>query len=152
MRNALKSGGAVPITEASHGGDVPAAHGRASDRRTPDVSLIDPTQSALNSAIQGASMRHDLLAGNLANVNTPGYQRRDVNFHGALQQAMNAGRIDDVRFIPATETGSVSADGNGVDMDRESAELAKNALDQQALVSVAQARLSTLITAITGQG
>jgi flagellar basal-body rod protein FlgB len=125
--------------------------GRATDGPL-DVSLIDPTQSALNSAIQGASMRHDLLAGNLANVNTPGYQRRDVDFHGALQQAMQTGRPQDVRFAATTEPGVVSADGNGVDMDRESAELAKNALDQQALVSVAQARLSTLITAITGQG
>jgi flagellar basal-body rod protein FlgB len=116
------------------------------------VSLIDPTQSALNSAIQGASMRHDLLAGNLANVNTPGYQRRDVDFHGALQQAMSAGTPDAVQFRAVTEPGAVSADGNGIDMDRESAELAKNALDQQALVSVAQSRLSTMVTAITGQG
>jgi flagellar basal-body rod protein FlgB len=116
------------------------------------VSLIDPTQSALNSAIQGASMRHDLLAGNLANVNTPGYQRRDVDFHGALQQAMETGRPQDATFAATAEASVVSADGNGVDMDRESAELAKNALDQQALVSVAQARLATLINAITGQG
>ncbi|WP_022929079.1 flagellar basal body rod protein FlgB [Patulibacter americanus] len=116
------------------------------------MSLIDPTQSALNSAIQGASMRHDLLAGNLANVNTPGYQRRDVDFHGALQQAMETGRPQEARFAATTEPGVISADGNGVDMDRESAELAKNALDQQALVSVAQARLSTLINAINGQG
>jgi flagellar basal-body rod protein FlgB len=116
------------------------------------VSLIDPTQSALNSAIQGASMRHDLLAGNLANVNTPGYQRRDVDFHGALQKAMSVGTPAEASFQAVSETAVVSADGNGIDMDRESAELAKNALDQQALVSVAQARLSTLITAITGQG
>ena len=34
----------------------------------------------------------------------------------------------------------------------EAAELAKNALDQQALVAVARGRLDTFVTAITGQG
>lgn len=116
------------------------------------MSLIDPTQSALNSAIQGAAQRHQLLADNLANVNTPGYQRKDVDFHGQLRQAMEAGRTAPVAFAPTVERGVVSADGNGVDMDRESAELSKNALEQQALVSVARARIETLVTAITGSG
>jgi flagellar basal-body rod protein FlgB len=113
------------------------------------VSLIDPTQSALNSAIQGASTRHQLLAGNLANVNTPGYGRRDVDFHGALRAAMAEGTTE-VTLTPTVEASMVAADGNGIDLDRESAELAKNALDQQALVSVARNRLETVMVAITG--
>ncbi|CAB4931490.1 unannotated protein [freshwater metagenome] len=116
------------------------------------VSLIDPTQGALERAIQGASMRQSLLAGNLANVNTPGYGRRDVDFHGALRQAMQVGDPESATFTPTTDTTAVSADGNGIDLDRESAELAKNALDQQALVAVARGRLDTFVTAITGQG
>lgn len=116
------------------------------------MSLIDPTQSALERAIQGASMRQQLLAGNLANVNTPGYGRRDVDFHGALREALRSGDPENVRFAPTTDRAAVSADGNGIDLDRESAELAKNALDQQALVAVARARIDTLVTAITGQG
>lgn len=117
------------------------------------MSLIDPTQSALERAIQGASLRHQLLAGNLANVNTPGYGRRDVDFHGALREAMaGGGDADRTIFAPTTDDAAVSADGNGIQLDRESAELAKNALDQQALVAVASTRISTMITAITGQG
>jgi flagellar basal-body rod protein FlgB len=116
------------------------------------VSLIDPTQNALERAIQGASMRHQLLAGNLANVNTPGYGRRDVDFHGALREAMAGGDADRAVFSPTVDSAAVSADGNGIQLDRESAELAKNALDQQALVSVARARIDTMVTAITGQG
>ncbi|WP_026911649.1 flagellar basal body rod protein FlgB [Patulibacter minatonensis] len=119
------------------------------------MSLIDPTQNALERAIQGASMRQQLLAGNLANVNTPGYGRKDVDFHAALRDAMTTGDVDAVSnaaFTPTTDTASVAADGNGIDLDRESAELAKNALDQQALVSVARARIETMVTAITGQG
>lgn len=116
------------------------------------MSLIDPTQSALERAIQGASLRHQLLAGNLANVNTPGYGRRDVDFHGALREAMAGGDAERAVFAPTTERSAVSADGNGIQLDRESAELAKNALDQQALVAVARARIDTMVTAITGQG
>jgi flagellar basal-body rod protein FlgB len=116
------------------------------------VSPIDPTQGALERAIQGASMRQQLLAGNLANVNTPGYGRRDVDFHGALKQAMETGDPSRAVFAPSTEAAQVSADGNGIDLDRESAELAKNALDQQALVAVARARIDTMVVAITGQG
>jgi flagellar basal-body rod protein FlgB len=115
------------------------------------VSLIDPTQSALERAIQGASMRQQLLAGNLANVNTPGYGRRDVDFHGALREAMATGDPSRASFDVTTDSSAVAADGNGIDLDRESSELAKNALEQQALVSVARARIDTMVTAITGQ-
>lgn len=116
------------------------------------MSLIDPTQSALERAIQGASMRHQLLAGNLANVNTPGYGRRDVDFHAALRDAMETGDPSRATFAPTVDHRSAAADGNGIDLDREAAELAKNALDQEALVAVARGRIATLTTAITGQG
>ena len=46
--------------------------------------LFDTTQFALEAAISGASTRQQALASNLANVNTPGYQRVDVDFHGSL--------------------------------------------------------------------
>ncbi len=114
---------------------------------TPAVSLIDPTQQALNSAIQGAAMRQQLLTANLANVNTPGYQRQDVDFHAQLRDAMAAGETS-ATYAPAVERGAQSADGNGIDLERESAELAKNALDQQALVTVARSRIDILTTAI----
>ena len=43
--------------------------------------LFDTTQLALERAIEGAALRHEALADNLANANTPGYQRVDVDFH-----------------------------------------------------------------------
>ncbi|MCK9247729.1 MAG: flagellar basal body protein [Solirubrobacteraceae bacterium] len=116
------------------------------------MTLIDPTQQALHAAIQGAGMRHELLASNLANVNTPGYQRRDVDFHAALRGAMAAGEPGAARFDPVTEAGAVTADGNGVDVERESAELSKNALEQQALVTVARVRLEILTLAMGANG
>jgi len=115
--------------------------------------LFDTTQLALERAIGGAAQRHQALAANLANVNTPGYQRVDVDFQSALRGALSS---DDARsalertsFAAQRDATAVSrADGNSVDSDAESAKLAANALEQQAAVTVAQARIQILKSAM----
>ena len=52
--------------------------------------LFDTTQLALERSISGAAQRHEALAANIANASTPGYQRVDVDFHGALAAAMGS--------------------------------------------------------------
>ena len=117
------------------------------------VSLFDNTQLGLERAIEGAGMRQQLLANNLANAETPGFKRSDLDFHSALAQAMQSdspGAIESVQFTPQQEQTTMRADGNGVDVDVESADMAKNALDSQALVSVARARIDILRSAMGG--
>ena len=109
--------------------------------------LHDTTQVALERAISGASMRHNALASNLANANTPGYQRVDVDFHGALSAAMgDRERLEQMSFSPAPDrsAGVVRADGSTVDVDAESARLAANALEHSAAVTVAGTRIHIL--------
>jgi flagellar basal-body rod protein FlgB len=108
------------------------------------MSLFDTTQLSLEAAMRGSSLRQTLLTDNLANVNTPGYQRKDVDFHATLADAMETGDAPEaVAFSPSTDASrTVRADGSGIDADQESAELAKNALEYQALVSVAGSRTS----------
>jgi flagellar basal-body rod protein FlgB len=88
-------------------------------------------------------MRHAALSENIANVNTPGYQRKDVDFHTALQAAMPAGR-DAVASMPIAATVDGAApmrpDGNSVDIDAEAANLAQNALEYEALTQVLRVR------------
>ena len=113
--------------------------------------LFDTTQLALERAIEGAGARHNALAANLANANTPGYQRVDVDFHGALASAIGArDALEHVAFAPARDAsaGATRADGSTVDVDAESAELAANALEQQAAVQVAHARIAILKSAM----
>ena len=114
------------------------------------MSLFDTTQLSLEAALRGSSLRQTLLTDNLANVNTPGYQRKDVDFHATLADAMQTGEsLDTLAFSPSTDSSRVvRADGSGIDPDQESAELAKNALEYQALVSVAGTRTSILQTAM----
>jgi flagellar basal-body rod protein FlgB len=114
------------------------------------VELFDTTQLALGAALRGANARQSALAGNLANVDTPGYVRRDVDFHATLQAALGAG--DDpsgTSFASQADAGApVRADGNSVDVDAENSALAQNALEYDALARVATARVDILKSAM----
>jgi flagellar basal-body rod protein FlgB len=115
------------------------------------LNLFDTTQLGLERAVAGAAQRQATLAGNIANANTPGYQRRDVDFHSALSAAMKDGRsaIQQVSFNAETAPGAtMRADGNSVDIDVESANMASNALEYEALVSVARGRIDVLESAM----
>lgn len=115
------------------------------------MSVFDPTQLVLDRAISGATLRNAVLANNVANADTPGFQPSDVNFHAALEGAMDSGAetIEAVQFSP--EQGppiALRADGNGVDAEAESAKLAENGLELSALVQVAGARVQIMRTAM----
>src|SRR3954463_2837684 len=115
------------------------------------VPLYDNTQLGLERAISGASMRQEVLSNNLANAETPGFQRSDVDFHTTLAQAMQSGdptAIENASFQPQKDNQVIRADGNGVDIDTESADLAKNGLEYDALISVARARIGILKSAM----
>jgi flagellar basal-body rod protein FlgB len=116
--------------------------------------LFDTTQLALERAIEGAAMRQTALANNLANANTPGYRRVDVDFHTALGRALESGAgtraaLERTGLSAETDaTGAVRADGSTVDADAEAAKLAANALEHQAAVQIAVTRNAILSTAM----
>ena len=115
------------------------------------MPLYDNTQLGLERAISGAAMRQEVLSNNLANAETPGFQRSDVDFHSTLAQAMKTGdanAIENTSFTAQTDNQVMRADGNGVDIDTESADVAKNGLEYDALISVARARLGILKAAM----
>ncbi len=113
------------------------------------MSLIDTTQSALEAAMRGSMLRQSLLTNNLANADTPGYQRQDVNFQGTLADAMSSGQTPAaVSFSPYTQNQVVSADGNGVNAEQEQAYLSENGLLYENLTEVATAREQILKTAM----
>jgi flagellar basal-body rod protein FlgB len=115
------------------------------------MSVLDPTQLALQRAISGATLRNSALANNIANADTPGFQPSDVDFHAALAGAIagGPGAIENLQFQP--EQGApvaLRADGNGVDAEAESAKLAENSLELSALVQVSGARIQIMRTAM----
>jgi flagellar basal-body rod protein FlgB len=136
-------------------GGVGPRTGRTSPFQEIRPVLFDTTQLALKGVIAGAAQRHEALAANLANANTPGYRRVDVDFHTALRAALDegpgaAGTLDGMSFSPRPDlrAGAVQADGSTVDAERESADLAENAMEQQAAVQIAQTRIHILESAM----
>jgi flagellar basal-body rod protein FlgB len=116
------------------------------------MSLLDTTQLSLEAAMRGSELRQSLLTNNLANADTPGYQSEDVNFQTTLQNAMQAGQSpSSVTFSPYTENSTLDADGNGVNEEQTSADLAENGLLYEDLTAVAAQRDEIMTTAI-GQG
>ncbi len=86
-------------------------------------------------------LRQSLLANNLANVDTPGYQPEDVNFQSTLQSAIQSGSpISQVSFQPYTDQQAVGPDGNGVSPEQQQAALAQNGLLYETLTQVAAQR------------
>lgn len=122
------------------------------------MGLFDVTQIALERALSGAAQQQQILANNLANADTPGFKRSDLDFHSQLAGALEADRsgaqLESLSFTPQTDsTSSMQLDGNNVDVDTEMSKLSANALDYQSLVAVASARLKMISTAIgMGQG
>ena len=118
------------------------------------MDLFDTSIVGIEKAMQGSLLRQQVLANNIANANTPGYQRSDVDFQSALAQAFSSGspttsQLDQISFSPqVSATGAMQVDGNTVDINTENADLSENSLDYQALESVMGTRMSILKTAI----
>lgn len=108
--------------------------------------------------------RMEMLAANIANADTPGYQARDLDFSRALAAAQAdapAAVASNAAHLPLDGGAAAhtvfrvplqpSVDGNTVDAQVEQAQFADAALHYQASLSFIDGRLKSLMTAITGQ-
>ena len=114
------------------------------------MDLFDVTQNALTAAMRGSTARQAALSDNLANVDTPGYVRKDVDFHSALSAALgDGGDLGAMAFTAQPDaTAVVRQDGNTVDVDAESSALSQNALEYEALARVSATRIDILKSAM----
>jgi flagellar basal-body rod protein FlgB len=95
-------------------------------------------------------MRQTLVSTNIANVDTPGYHTRDVDFHGEMARAMNGGTEDDGMspFVAPVRGLLARPDGNNVNVERESMLLAKVQLEFKTATAVLRAEFGMIHTAI----
>jgi flagellar basal-body rod protein FlgB len=96
-------------------------------------NLFGPHINDLQNALGRASQRHALLTNNLANVNTPGYKRRDMDFDITLQEEM--GRPN-MTAGASQSGGAMRLDGNGVDLEKEVMSIAETEMRYQALTDM----------------
>ena len=108
-------------------------------------SMLDLLQGYL----QATTKRQQLITANMANIDTPGYKTRDLNFEQALQHAIGdsgglqlAPAVNEVKGLPER------ADGNDVNLDRESLALSETQIQYQLGVQLVKDQFSTLLTAI----
>jgi flagellar basal-body rod protein FlgB len=118
-------------------------------------------------ALKLQSKRMEVLANNLANVDTPNYKARDIDFKAAMA---NAGGADAPVTLATTNPGHLSTDtsadaiaalkyrvplapsldGNTVDAQQEQSAFADNTVRYQATLTFLSSSFKSLLTAITG--
>ena len=82
--------------------------------------VTDAVTSTLHTALNGLSLRQNVIANDIANVDTPGFRATSVNFEASLRAAIERGVAP--TQLEATETPTdtpVGADGNNVDLRKE---------------------------------
>ncbi len=118
------------------------------------VSIIDNnTVGLLSLALDAAAMRQQAIAHNIANANTPGFQRIGVSFESRiaeLKQAVQEGRAPSLAgladYRPVFE--AASAAGEPVALDMEMAALSENTLHHQALLKALNKQFAMIGSAI----
>lgn len=114
--------------------------------------LFDPTLQGLAQALTLHQRRHEVLASNLANVETPGFRARELDFQQELRQAFEATTDPEPvrgQVVP-DPSAPPRADGNTVDLDQQMAKLNANGTGYLALARILGHRLSMLRQAIEG--
>lgn len=122
----------------------------------------------LKRALDGAGARQRAIGNNIANVNTPGYKRKDVNFTQILQdnidqkQKVKLQRTDkDHReskesftelSVNSADKTKYKNDRNNVDIDVEMAEMAKNQIYYNTISQQLNNRLQLLRNVIDKGG
>jgi flagellar basal-body rod protein FlgB len=102
--------------------------------------------------------RHDAISANIANAETPRYQRVDLapSFRAELQSAIagrDTARLGSIRPQIAKDSLAlaVNRDGNTVNLERELVELSQNTLEGTVQTRLVTSALTKLRMAITGK-
>jgi flagellar basal-body rod protein FlgB len=116
--------------------------------------VFDPTMQGLADALTLHQRRHEVLASNLANVETPGFKAQELDFKTALQDAFGAERSDDdpthKPSLVEDAAAPVRPDGNSVDLDLQMSKLSANDGRYVALAKLLDLRIRLLRAVIGG--
>ena len=107
--------------------------------------------NVLNKAADASWKRNEVIANNIANVSTPGYKRKDIEFEGYLRNEIMKGglkggdlnkrvanvNLDRLGTKVYTDQSELSyrLDGNNVDINTENANLAENQIRYYTLLN-----------------
>lgn len=108
-----------------------------------------PMLSQLENYLSLTDQRATVIASNMANVDTPGYRTKDIDFQHELARAMSAPEGSAPRVAVKDVSGLLERpDGNNVDVDRESLNLSETQLQYQMGTQLVKDRFHELLMAI----
>lgn len=119
--------------------------------------------NVLDKAADASWQRNEVIANNIANKDTPGYKRKDVQFEAYLMSALAGGnsldkRVSQISLDSITPTMytdyatlSYRMDGNNVNIDTETANLAQNQIKYYALLDSMTQEFNRLKTVLTSR-
>lgn len=128
------------------------------------MSFFSGTISKLENSLHYASTKNKTIANNLANIDTPGYKAKKVEFKDALQSHLSTdfqakkthpkhvsfGDNESNVSIKTSNSTTYNHNGNNVDVDKEMSELAKNQIYYHALVDRINGKFNSLQKVIKG--
>ena len=79
----------------------------------------DLTSNSLKVAVSGLAARQAAIANNIANIETPGYRARKVEFEDALHSAIERGSVDGVTPSTQSSLEPTRLNGSNVNLDQE---------------------------------
>ncbi len=122
------------------------------------------TIPALEHSLSFSQRRHELLAGNIANLDTPGYRQKDLDqtqFHNALADSIRSAGDPSLRTAPPTTRDQMYSgpraaseqivfhDGSDVSLEHQVTEIAKNQHLHGLVVTTMRSQFALLRAAIT---
>lgn len=106
--------------------------------------------------IDAAMLRHQALSSNIANLQTPGYKRvdLDVDFETKLAEQVKAGQwgsLEEARLVEDKTAQAVRPDGNNVALEEELMQINQNSLNYQFLAQYVSDATQHIKIAVTGR-
>lgn len=96
------------------------------------MEILRTSQRVMEAALEVRSERAELLAGNIANADTPGYITRDIKFDDAMNRVLDDQGSSAVPSKDVLAPENLRFDGNNVDVDQQVAKSYQNTLNYAA--------------------
>lgn len=115
------------------------------------MSFVDtPMMQILSRYLDLTTARHGMVTSNMANIDTPGYRTRDIDFRSELRRTLLDTSNDIPRPRPLEVQGLIERpDGNNVSMEREGLLLAQTQLQFMMATELLRGEFRRIRTAIT---
>lgn len=105
--------------------------------------------TTLHTMLRGLTARQQAIADNVANVETPGYKAKVVDFESSLREALTGGGSADVAPQTTTSRAEALPNGNNVQIDQEMVAMQETNLRYELAIQAMNSKFSVLRTSIT---